>query len=588
MYRGTNVCRGDRIGRPAGMAADDRGESEVLGTLLMAVLIAAAVALFASLAVLPLVSDDLGRPVAGATVTVTLESVVVDHDGGDTMQRDDLLLILRPDGREEVRVGFDAAANAAAIGETFSEGERATFDVAPPYAEGQVVEVLVVHRPSNELVFSGRKIASLSSAEQARRLSWQGAGEWPRGDADRVVYDGFGTRRVDRLQLGYAGVPGPAGSPDEGLVGYYPFEEESGVNAFDTTRTNDGTVKDDSVAGGAYALGVPGVTGSTAYAFDPQGSGQFYGGREVEKGAYVDLGTDTSAALAGTSVTWSAWVTVPPEAGDKDTVVAANFRDRTNNVLLFVCKTNGCTVGDTSTTKEARLTVHTGEFHRAPGGPRLNDGQWHHVAMTIDADSHTFTLYTDGVEVHRFTDGRLVNSDDLISIGQDSDDSDYGFGTGTSDFFDGSMDDVRLYSRALSPIEIARLARLDGSYTSAPKRYEDPVAVTTNADAASPSLALADVLATVPSGPTAASTATVYVEADLNGDGDFDDAGERSDAISVDGSAGTYGVTFSNATPGQTAHTFRLHVELSSAVPTDPDEPIPGPTLSRVDLRRTD
>lgn len=568
------------------MLGDERGESEVLGTLLMALLIAAVVAAFAALAVFPLVSADLGRPAAGMEVTVTLDAIVVDHAGGDTVQSDDLVVIVRPDGRPESRYGFDAASNRATFGAEFSDGERATFDTSPLFTEGQVVEVLVVHRPSNELLFTGRKLATLSADEQTRRLSWQGGNEWQRGDADRIVYDGFGTRRVNRLQLGYGSSPGGTDSPDEGLVGYYPFEETSGVSVFDTTRISDGTLKDDSVAGGAYTLGVQGVSGSAAYAFTPQTTGQTYDGDDVEKGAYVDLGTDTATRLAGESVTWSAWVKLPPESGDKDTVIAANYRDRTNNILLFVCKTDSCDVGDTSTTRDARLTVHTGEFHRAPGGPKLNDGRWHHVVMTLDADTHRFTLYTDGQKIHQFTDGRLINSDDIISIGQDSDDSDYGFGTGTSDFFYGTMDDVRIYDRALSTDEVARLYELSGTFTSAEKAYETPITLTTDPSDPSPTLTLTDVVASVPSGSSGSSEIRVYVDADVDGDGSFS-SDERSDPVVLDGSLGPYAVTFSGVPDGATASEFRIHVEMSADVPTDPGEPIPGPTLTRVDLRRT-
>ncbi len=79
------------------------------------------------------------------------------------------------------------------------------------------------------------------------------------------------------------------------------------------------------------------------------------------------------------------------------------------------------------------------------------DDTWHHVAMTYDADSHAFTHYVDGNAAYttsyvpNYANNALY---DLVTLGARS-------RNGTIDlFFQGAVDDVALWARALSPAEI--------------------------------------------------------------------------------------------------------------------------------------
>lgn len=89
-------------------------------------------------------------------------------------------------------------------------------------------------------------------------------------------------------------------------------------------------------------------------------------------------------------------------------------------------------------------------------GPDLRDGRIHHVALTLARHSTTGgKLYVDGSLVHTFDPsklrGSLANKEPLL-IGTHPD-------TTLQCGFKGTIEDVRLYSRALSPAEIEQAAQ---------------------------------------------------------------------------------------------------------------------------------
>jgi hypothetical protein len=74
-------------------------------------------------------------------------------------------------------------------------------------------------------------------------------------------------------------------------------------------------------------------------------------------------------------------------------------------------------------------------------------GVWHHIALTYDGA--TARLYADGVEVASAAKNwNLVPG--RARIGQQVND--------LSEFWDGAVDDVRIYNKALSPEEVAGLS----------------------------------------------------------------------------------------------------------------------------------
>ncbi|MEM7102884.1 MAG: reprolysin-like metallopeptidase [Bacteroidota bacterium] len=83
-----------------------------------------------------------------------------------------------------------------------------------------------------------------------------------------------------------------------------------------------------------------------------------------------------------------------------------------------------------------------------------NDGEWHHIAGTLNRNGQdVMRLYVDGVlvdEDNSFTVGSISN-DEIISMGSDSN-NDYNF--------EGRIEEVRIWNKALDIIEIRELMHL--------------------------------------------------------------------------------------------------------------------------------
>lgn len=78
---------------------------------------------------------------------------------------------------------------------------------------------------------------------------------------------------------------------------------------------------------------------------------------------------------------------------------------------------------------------------------------WHHIIGTVDIESGQFKIYVDGIqdsENNNKTLGTLFNSSANVTIGAASI-------SGNPTPLNGSVDDIRIYNRILSPSEIKRL-----------------------------------------------------------------------------------------------------------------------------------
>jgi len=82
----------------------------------------------------------------------------------------------------------------------------------------------------------------------------------------------------------------------------------------------------------------------------------------------------------------------------------------------------------------------------------ITNGQWYHIVATFDSSSITQKIYIDGVQnATQTTTGTMTANSNTLKIG-------YSQGTGdSSNYFNGNIDDVRVYNRALSPSEVKQL-----------------------------------------------------------------------------------------------------------------------------------
>ena len=201
------------------------------------------------------------------------------------------------------------------------------------------------------------------------------------------------------------------------LVAWYKFDDGSGGVVTDSGPSDiDGT-----------AIGDP------AWAEGALGKALVFDGND----AYVNLGNDPKFNITN-QITVSAWIKV-------------NAFDR--NYQTIISK------GDTAWRLQRNAGTDTLEFGcmglPLPSNPtwggifgkiNVNDGQWHHALGTYDG--RKISLYVDCVlDVSEDVIGCIKTNDHPVYIGQNAEKS--------GRFWNGLIDDVRIYSYALSADEIA-------------------------------------------------------------------------------------------------------------------------------------
>ena len=78
----------------------------------------------------------------------------------------------------------------------------------------------------------------------------------------------------------------------------------------------------------------------------------------------------------------------------------------------------------------------------------LATGNWYHIAAVLDRSTDTFTVYLDGVSIltEPESDAPAPNAEPLV-LGR----------THADELWNGALDDIRIYNRALSAGEIAQV-----------------------------------------------------------------------------------------------------------------------------------
>jgi hypothetical protein len=168
----------------------------------------------------------------------------------------------------------------------------------------------------------------------------------------------------------------------------------------------------------------------------------------------IDCPADTLGGSSTLSV--SCWVYQDSYDATKGNAFVAQVDVGSNAEKIFVLYTPASVAG-----KAVRSIIYTntsGSFAEAYWGsppPPLN--AWHHWCMT--ADGSTIRLYKDGVLVDStaYSGSPPTSPTTALEIGR------YKGGGNNDDFcLDGKMDDIRVFTRALTPTEITHLASARG------------------------------------------------------------------------------------------------------------------------------
>ncbi|MDJ0911354.1 MAG: DNRLRE domain-containing protein [Woeseiaceae bacterium] len=246
----------------------------------------------------------------------------------------------------------------------------------------------------------------------------------PVADTASLYFDGEAlfsstTERIWSVHIG----PGSGGPSSP--IAHWKLDETSGTNAVDSSGGNDGTL----VNGAQWTPGI------------------LDGGLRLDgSDDRVEVGTFD---VTGSGITMTGWFyadvidTNDPRIiskADSTAVAGAWWQLSTSNsgsnrYLRMRIKAGGTTttLGDTTT--------------------NLSPGRWYFAAGTYDAESGRMRLYLDGVEIASITHavGGPIDTDPSVNVEVGA--------NGTAErFFDGILDDVRVYDRELKASEIAELA----------------------------------------------------------------------------------------------------------------------------------
>lgn len=217
-------------------------------------------------------------------------------------------------------------------------------------------------------------------------------------------------------------------APTDGLVAHYEFETGSGSTVFDSAGANDG-----SRNGPVWTT--PAKVGEYMLSFD---------------------GTDDNARITDSSdfttenVTISAWVKLG--ASEDQYAVIAGSGGGWSDEGYHLMKIRS---GASTNPEHARFEIQDSSSNKliVDSNTRLSVGEWYHVVGVYNNKTGKGSIYIDG----SYENGKVVAMSSPVNPSAD-------MGVGYSfapnyggDYWNGAIDDVRIYNRVLSETEISDL-----------------------------------------------------------------------------------------------------------------------------------
>jgi hypothetical protein len=211
----------------------------------------------------------------------------------------------------------------------------------------------------------------------------------------------------------------------EGLIGYWKFDEASGTTAADSAGAdNDGTLIGDGLEWMAGKVG-----GALLFPGEPTD-------------ARVEFSTTGMSATAGTVAMWSYLTDPQPETDGRYFFGHTTQPQFSNRIQIYMQE---------GTTPSRLLDIGLGGSHSTQTDiVEIPLEQWTHVAMTWDSGS--YGVYVDGEEVATGTYSGLTDLETFANIGNDG-------SSGPYEAFGGLLDEVQIYDRALNAVEIISAMR---------------------------------------------------------------------------------------------------------------------------------
>ena len=192
------------------------------------------------------------------------------------------------------------------------------------------------------------------------------------------------------------------------LVGEWNFDNGTATDS--SGNNNDGTIHGDPIQ----------VDGILRHALAFNGND------------YIIIDPIADKIAAENNLTWESWI----KTTDASDNVIGGWNDSAGNNLFWFRVHN------------SKFSIHDGSDH--DGQKEISDDAWHHIAITYD--DGTISAYEDGETAFvPYNRNITFSSNNRVSIGQEWD------GGSTSGYFNGIIDEVRIYNKALSITEIKQL-----------------------------------------------------------------------------------------------------------------------------------
>ncbi len=210
--------------------------------------------------------------------------------------------------------------------------------------------------------------------------------------------------------------------PDNGLVGYWKFDDGSGSSAADSSgNSNTGTL----------------INGPTWTTGKIDGALNFDGVDDA-----VQIGTGNLNISGGTIAFWAY---AESFSGTAQYLFGHATQPWANRIQLYTDDSSG------------NLDLGLGDSHNLNSIQNLNTDTWYHITLTWNGTN--YVVYIDGQARANSTYTGLSTFEGYADIGNNGNSSD------RSAAFDGMIDDVRVYNRALNAAEVLEL------YNSAPPAF---------------------------------------------------------------------------------------------------------------------
>jgi hypothetical protein len=241
-----------------------------------------------------------------------------------------------------------------------------------------------------------------------------------------------------------------------GAIDVYHFDAGSGTSAIDSVGTNNGTL-----VGSPLPVWVSGKIGTSALSFSGTGVAM------ATNQSAVQVANDLSPILGGTA-SLTAWIKTTQVGkgsalwGDP-AITGVEAAGNSNDIRYGYIDTNGHIGVGAGNTGVVSTTA-------------INDGQWHNVAFTRNATTGLCQVYIDGVLQGSVTSDTGNKTSIFRLIGAQSDVASDGVTSQGATYFNGSLDEVRIYNTVLTAADIQGIAIVPSAPTmNAPMLAAGPV-----------------------------------------------------------------------------------------------------------------